>query len=47
MKTAQTKTPPEQQFRSAMKKILSVSKEEILRREADYKKRNEKRISGT
>ena len=38
-------TPPKQaeKFYAAMKQILSVSKEEILRREAEYKKHRSKR----
>lgn len=34
----QNQPKPAEKFRAAMKQILSVSKEEILRREADYKK---------
>jgi hypothetical protein len=33
-----TEPKPAEKFRAAMKQILSVSKEEVLRREAEYKR---------
>jgi len=45
MSEAAHQTTPAEKFREAMKKILSVPKAEILRREDEYKKQRKQKSS--